>query len=137
MGSDPPVLYKTVRIMYDGWQGNAPVGEWGNDEPAGVAEVLVAVLELRVGLLGDAVVDVAVPVEAQLLEPLEGPGVRAARLGQVLDDVARVHLDRHQRHDLQTLVLGQVCPDRLREFVQHEHLTHHVDRQAACCTIHS
>jgi len=45
----------------------APVCERCDDESAGVAEVLVAVLELCVGLLGNAVVDVAVPVEAQLL----------------------------------------------------------------------
>lgn len=52
-------------------------------------------------LFDDAVVGVLVPVEAQLAGPLEVVRAGAAHFAQFLDNVARVHLDRDQRHRLQ------------------------------------
>jgi len=99
-----------------------PVRERRNDQAARVAKILISILKLRIGLLGNAVVDVSVPVETQLLEPLERRRVRTARFHQLLDDVSRMHFDRHQRHHLQALVLRQVGAHCLRELVQHQHL---------------
>jgi len=48
-----------------------PVSEWGDDKSSRVSEVLVAVLELGVGLFGNTVVDVSVPVKTQLFQPLK------------------------------------------------------------------
>jgi hypothetical protein len=62
------------------------------------------------------------PVEAQLTEPVEGTDVAAAHLGQLVQDVAGVHLHRDQRHDLQPQDLGQVAPDGVRVAVEQGHL---------------
>ena len=102
---------------------NLPIGEWRDNETAGVSKVLVGILELSVGLSCDAVIDVSVPVESQLFEPFKRIGIGAAGLDEVFNDVARVNLDRHEGNDLQTLILSEIRAYRLGEFIQHHHLS--------------
>lgn len=52
-------------------------------------------------LLDHTLVEVPVPVEAQLADPLKVVDAAAVGLGQLVNHVAGVHLDRDQRHNLQ------------------------------------
>ena len=70
--------------MYLGQSDVASVGQGGDDEPGGVAEVLVPVLELGVADVGEAVELVLVPPVPQLGLPHEGQG----RLDLVRDQLA-------------------------------------------------
>jgi hypothetical protein len=61
----------------------------------------------RARLLDADVARVALPVEAQLARPLKVGGGRGAGLDQAVDHVARVHLERDQRHDLRARAEGR------------------------------
>lgn len=56
------MLFQISLIKFDLW----PVSEWSDDESARVAEVLVAIHKVSVGLSHNAVVYVCVPVETKL-----------------------------------------------------------------------
>lgn len=56
------MLFQISLVKFDLW----PVSEWSDDESARVAEVLVAIHKVSVGLSHDAVVYVCVPVETKL-----------------------------------------------------------------------
>ena len=77
----------------------APVRHGRHHQPGLRAEVLVRVLEIRVGLAHRAHVVVVVPVVPQLHLPLEVVGARGARVVKLLHDVARVHVDGDERGD--------------------------------------
>ena len=99
-----------VQVERGGERGVAAVGERRDNQPRRVGEVLVAVQVLRVRLPDDAALRAALlPVEAQLQQPLEVVDRRAARLDHPVDDVARVHLDRHDVDRLLPVELAQVA----------------------------
>ena len=78
----------------------AAVGERRDDEAAVEALVLVAVVELARALADDVIVVlVAVPVEAQLRLPRELALVEHRVAHELVDDVARVHVDDDERVD--------------------------------------
>ena len=53
---------------------SSPVGEWGDDQPWGVAQVLVRVLDLGIADVGKAVLLLLIPAVPQLGLPGEGLG---------------------------------------------------------------
>ena len=73
------------------------------------------VAELRVADVGEAVVDQLVPAVAQLREPEER--LRAVDLlgDQFADDVARVHVDRADGHDLLAVAAAQLADEQVDE----------------------
>eukprot|EP00968_Pinguiococcus_pyrenoidosus_P001317 scaffold58_cov256-Pinguiococcus_pyrenoidosus.AAC.12 len=96
----------------------APVGERRDDEAAVAAHVLVAVLELAGALADQAVVDVAVPVEAQLRLPRELLLIEDRVAHEAVHDVSRVHVDDQQGVDLLADDLYQLPPHHRDELIQ-------------------
>jgi hypothetical protein len=78
----------------------AAIGEWCDDQTATVAQVLVKVRELRVGLSHDTEVGVGVAVEPELLRPQEVFHGCAVIGNHFVDDIASVYFDRDQGVDL-------------------------------------
>ena len=67
-----------------------PVSKGSDDESPGVAKILVAVVEVSVGLSDGAVV--LLPVQPQLTQPLKGLPAAAATLQHLLDDLSSMNL---------------------------------------------
>ena len=111
----------------------AAVRERRHDEALLAAEVLELVVEDHVrdldvadAVLVEEVLALGHPVEARLLEPLEVVEARdllvAVELVDVVDHVARVHVDRHHGLDLGAVHLGA----EVREAPARQRAQHHV-----------
>ena len=99
-----------------------PVGEWSDDQSRRVAEVLVWVFELRVTDIGETVLLLVVPAMSKLRQPRERLRVLDLLRDQLADDVAVVHLDGTDRHDLLSVARRQLADQQHDERVQLRYL---------------
>ena len=95
-----------------------PVSERCDDKTRRIPQVLVRVLELRVADVGVALALVLVPPVAQLTEPLERQRAVNLLQHQRGDDVAGVHVDGADGHDLLPVALVQFADEQVDQGVQ-------------------
>eukprot|EP00959_Pyramimonas_sp_CCMP1952_P376509 7886336-Pyramimonas_sp.AAC.1 len=119
----------------------ASVRHRGHHQAGLRAEILVRVVEQRVGLAHHAQVLLVVPVVPQLHLPAEVDLLLHLVLLQVVDNVARVHVDGDERGENLAAQTGEVAAHHLRHLLQVLHvrvvvLAHRLHRILACEAIH-
>jgi hypothetical protein len=112
-----------VEVERGGERRVAAVGERRDDEAARVAQVLVSIERLRIGLLDDAALRTALlPIEAQLEEPLKVVDRRAAGRDHPRDRVAAVHLDGDDGDDLLAVEIAERAAHHVAQLVEQRDL---------------
>jgi len=92
-------------------ESEGPVSERSDDKPRCVAEVLVRVSELCVTDVGETILFFVVPAMSQLRQPRECLRFLDLLRDELADDVAVVHFNRTDGHDLLS-VAGRQFADK-------------------------